>query len=150
MIYLNHAVSLALIYTYRATNDTNTMITTEEANSFQDVVNNNLIAMNSKVNNLIPTDHEVNLDDLFFNYTIINNQGYYLLKDDPISQERRKKYIMLNIPLDVVLASQRPNALDTIGLVMIDGKIIKKQNYKTKKNIKITAKKQIKKQIKSF
>ena len=136
MIYLNHAISLALIYTYRATNGTDTMITTEEANSFKNVINNNLETMHSKVNNLIPTDSEVDLNDLFFNYTIINNQENYLLKDDPISQERRKKYIMLNIPLDVVLASQRPNALDAIGLVMIDGKIIKKQNYKTKKILK--------------
>ena len=137
MIYLNHAVSLALIYKYRATHDQNTMITTEETSNYQDIVNDNLKDMHSKVNNLTPTDHEVNLEEMFFNYTIIDNQGYYLLKDDPISKERRKKYIMLNIPLDVVLASQRPNALDAIGLVMIDGKIIKKEKSKIKKITKI-------------
>ena len=133
MIHLHHAISLALIYTNRATYGKTTMITADEAQNYQDVINNNLKIMKSKVNDLMPPDYVVNLDDLFFTYeTDIDNFGYYILKNDARSLELRKRYI-INMPLDIILASQKPNALRNINLEMIDGKIIKNSHFKIKK-----------------
>ena len=130
MIHLHNAISLALIYQNRVENMI-PMITMEEAQNYQNIINNNLKEMKSKVNTLTVADYEVDPNELFFSY----NEGYYILKKDNISLERRKHYIM-GMPLDVILASQKPNALEAIGLVMIDGKIIKKEELKIKKLLK--------------
>ena len=130
MIHLHNAVSLALIYLNRADN-LDPIITMEDAENYQNIVNNNLKEMKSKVNILTTPDYEVDPNELFFSY----NEGYYTLKKDNLSHERRKHYIM-NMPLDVILASQKPNALEAIGLIMIDDKVVKKEKAKTKKLLK--------------
>lgn len=135
MIHLHHAISLALIYTYRATNGEVTMISSEKTKEYEKVINNNLKAMNSKINSLTP-DYLVNPDELFFSYVKnINDEGYYILKMDNDKVAARKRYIM-NLPLDVILASEKPNALDVIDLVMIDGQIMRQNLSKKKVKIK--------------
>ena len=127
MIYLNQAASLSLIYTYRATNGNTTMVKCDDVKEYEKIVNQNLKDMNSKVYDLTP-DYLVDKNDLFFTYqNDIEEIGYYVLKNDSESVLRRKRYIM-SLPLDIILASQRPNALEAINLVIVDGKILKKDD----------------------
>ena len=124
MIHLNQAVSLALIYNYRATDGSATMISADSVFEYEKIVNSNLKEMNTSVNSLTP-DYLVDTDELFYFYTQdADNKGYYVLKVDDKSVEKRKRYIM-GLPLDIVLASQKNNALELIGLRLIDGKIRK-------------------------
>lgn len=129
MIHLNQAVSLALIYNYRATDGSATMISADSVFEYEKIVNSNLKEMNTSVNSLTP-DYLVDTDELFYFYTQdADNKGYYVLKVDDKSVEKRKRYIM-GLPLDIVLASQKNNALELIGLRLIDGKIRKLKRRK--------------------
>ena len=133
MIHLHHAISLAIIYINRATYGFSSVITLEQAHEYQDTINHNLKEMKSKVHDLTPADYEVNSDELFFHYAAdINNKDYYVLKNDPESLLKCKKYIM-TMPLDIVLASQETNALAILGLEKNNNKIIKKEIPKIKK-----------------
>ena len=124
MIHLNQAASLALIYVCRATYGTVTMVNTEQVNEFWNIINSNLENMQSKIHCLTP-DYMINPDELFFIYgRNSDNIGYYILKSDDESHKKRKRYIM-ELPLDVVLASQEVNALNSIGLTKIDDEIVK-------------------------
>ena len=129
MIHLNQAVSLALIYNYRATDGSATMISADSVFEYEKIVNSNLKEMNTSVNSLTH-DYLVDTDELFYFYTQdADNKGYYVLKVDDKSVEKRKRYIM-GLPLDIVLASQKNNALELIGLRLIDGKIRKLKRRK--------------------
>ena len=136
MIYLHHAISLALIYTSRATHGFSSVITFDKADEYMHTINNNLKDMKSKVNNLTVADYEVDPDDLFFTFAAdIDNKGYYIMKTDHESYLKSKNYIM-GLPLDIILASEKTNALEILGLEMIDGKIVKKEESKIKKLLK--------------
>jgi len=133
MIHLHHAISLAIVYTNRASHGFSSVVTLEQAHDYRDAINDNLQKMQSKVRDLTPADYEVNPDELFFHYAAdINNKGYYVLKNDPESLMKCEKYIM-NMPLDIVLASEEPNALSLLGLEKNNEKIIKKEITKIKK-----------------
>ena len=124
MIHLNQAASIALIYVHRATDGMINMVSIEDINDFKDIINNNLEQMNTKIHSLTP-DYMVDQDDLFFIYGKAgNNSEYYILKDDASSIAKRKGYIM-ELPLDVVIASQMDNALKCIGLEKQDNEIVK-------------------------
>ena len=124
MIHLNQAASIALIYVHRATDGMINMVSIEDINDFKDIINNNLEQMNTKIHSLTP-DYMVDPDDLFFIYGKAgNNSEYYILKDDASSITKRKGYIM-ELPLDVVIASQMDNALKCIGLEKQDNEIVK-------------------------
>ena len=127
MIHLNQAASLALIYNYRATCGSANMISTDTVIEYERVVNSNLRKMNSSVNDLTP-DYLVDTDKLFYFYAQdADNNGYYVLKSDDKSIEKRNRYIM-GLPLDIVIASQKENALEIIGLKLVNGRIRKLQN----------------------
>ena len=135
MIHLNQAASLAIIYIYRATFGEVTMINVEQVDNFLTTINDNLKEMNSKVYNLTP-DYMIDPDLLFFIYGVDENKnGYYILKNDDESVHRRLSYVM-GLPLDVVIASQKDNALRCIGLEMVDGEIIKPGNKILSREIK--------------
>ena len=126
MIFLNQAISLALIYIYRATAGSANMIELDKAKEYEEAINENLKKANSNIQYLTP-DYLVNPDDLFFFYAEDRDEnGYYVLKADETSIVKRKSYIK-GLPLDVVLASQMPNALSVLGLELCDGQIIKKK-----------------------
>ena len=125
MIYSNEAISLALIYIYRATGAASDMVRLEQAQEYAKIINNNLREMNSTVHNLTP-DSQIRYKDLFFFYAEdIEENGYYVLKKDEISIAKRQNYIV-GLPLDVVIASQMPNALEALGLELVDKQIRKK------------------------
>ena len=127
MIHLNQAASLALIYNYRATCGSATMISADTVIKYERVVNSNLKRMNSSVNDLTP-DYLIDTDKLFYFYAQdADNNGYYVLKSDDKSVYRRERYIM-GLPLDIVIASQKENALEIIGLKLVNGRIRKLEN----------------------
>ena len=135
MIFLNQAISLALIYIYRATCGSANMIGLDKAKEYKKAVNENLKKANSQIHYL-SSDHLVKPDDLFFFYAEDRDEnGYYVLKADEASIEKRKSYIK-GLPFDVVLASQMPNALSVLGLELCEGQIIKKKTdvIRTRKN----------------
>lgn len=129
MIHLNQAASLALIYLYRATFGEVTMINTEQVDDFFKIINANLKEMETKVYNLTP-DYMIDPDELFFIYGVDENKnGYYILKNDDQSVHQRLSYV-IGLPLDIVIASQKANALKCIGLEIVDGEIIKPDSKK--------------------
>ena len=130
MIFLNQAVSLALIYTYRASDEICTMISSEKVVKYEKIVNENLKEMKSEIR--LTPDYQVHIDDLFFFYTNDENyNGYYVLKDDKESINIRENYIK-NLPLDIVIASQNENALSALDLELDNGYIRRKTNKKIK------------------
>ncbi len=134
MIHLNQAASLALIYLYRATFGEVTMINTEQVDDFFKTINANLKEMETKVYNLTP-DYMIDPDELFFIYGVDENKnGYYILKNDDESVHRRLSYV-IGLPLDIVIASQKANALKCIGLEIVDGEIIKPDSKKLTRKI---------------
>ncbi len=134
MIHLNQAASLALIYLYRATFGEVTMIKTEQVDDFFKTINANLKEMETKVYNLTP-DYMIDPDELFFIYGVDENKnGYYILKNDDESVHRRLSYV-IGLPLDIVIASQKANALKCIGLEIVDGEIIKPDSKKLTRKI---------------
>ena len=134
MIHLNQAASLSLIYLYRATFGEVTMIKTEQVDDFFKTINANLKEMETKVYNLTP-DYMIDPDELFFIYGVDENKnGYYILKNDDESVHRRLSYV-IGLPLDIVIASQKANALKCIGLEIVDGEIIKPDSQKLTRKI---------------
>ena len=134
MIHLNQAASLSLIYLYRATFGEVTMIKTEQVDDFFKTINANLKEMETKVYNLTP-DYMIDPDELFFIYGVDENKnGYYILKNDDESVHRRLSYV-IGLPLDIVIASQKANALKCIGLEIVDGEIIKPDSKKLTRKI---------------
>ena len=135
MIFLNQAISLALIYIYRATGGNANMISFEKAKEYKKAVNENLQKMNSKIHDL-PTDHTVTSDDLFFFYAEDRDENsFYVLRADAESILKRINYIK-GLPLDVIIASQMTNALGVLDLKLCEGQIveIETKTTRTRKN----------------
>ena len=136
MIHLHHAISLALIYINRATNGSVTMVSFDKVKEYERIVNHNLALMHSKLGLLTP-DYLVDKDELFFTYAQnINEEYYYILKTTEDSINKKNNY-MVTMPLDIVIASQKTNALAAIDLEKKDGIIrVKENKIKTLTKIK--------------
>ena len=123
MIRINQAISLALIYNYCATDGVISTISVEEVENYQNRINRALQEMNSNSNDS---------ENMFFYFISDSTEkGWYALKFDDQSVNRRKEYIM-KLPLDVVAASQDNKALETIGIQFMDGKFVRKKTDKRK------------------
>lgn len=100
------------------------MILYEKALEFDKVINENLDLMNDLYGLGImgKTDNR-----LFFTATNEEGELYAIIKPDADIEEARRWHIRC-LPLEVVVASQMPNALDVIGLELVNGELKEKEN----------------------
>ena len=113
--------SMALIYTNRATG--NKMISYDKVEKFDKTINENLDNMNSKINPSLFYDEE---SKLYFHATDENGK-LYLVIDPSADIKVAQDYHIGCLPIDIVVASQMENALNIIGLQLVDGVLVKKK-----------------------
>lgn len=122
--------SMALIYTNRALG--NKMISYDKVEEFNRVINENLDLMNSEIDPLLFYDEE---SRLYFHAT--DETGKVYLAIDPSADLKEAEHYHIGcLPLDIVIASQMDNALEVIGIELVDGQLVKrkeKQLIKTSK-----------------
>lgn len=113
--------SMALIYTNRATG--NKMISYDKVEKFDKIINENLDNMNSKINPSLFYDEE---SKLYFHANDENGK-LYLVIDPSVDIKVAQDYHIGCLPIDIVVASQMENALNIIGLQLVDGVLVKKK-----------------------
>lgn len=118
-IMFEDAVNLALIYINKATG--RNMISYDKASEFDRVINNNLDNMNSSVS--FSYDNE---SKLYFPATDENGRTYLVI-DPNVDIKTIKRCTIGSLPTDVLVASQKKNALNVIGLKLVNGVIVKDQ-----------------------
>ena len=91
-------------------------------------VNNNLDEMGSNINSLFNSS---DLEQIYFYSCDEDGKAYLILKPDFNIKKARSDYMGCR-PTEILVAAQKANALDTIGLELIDGQIIKKETEKCK------------------
>ena len=125
-IYMEDTVTIALLYNFDATGSM--MLSLDKIKEFDCKIDGNLEEMSSKVNMIYPIDYS----KLIY-FTSYDEKGnwYYILKQD-FDREQTEIYYMCKIPIDVIRASKRENALDVLGLKLEDNKIVKKEKNKVK------------------
>jgi len=114
--------SMALIYTNRALG--NKMISYDKVEEFDRVINENLDLMNSEIDPLLFYNEE---SRLYFHATDETGK-IYLVIDCNTDLKEAEHYHIGCLPLDIVLASQMDNALEVIGLELVDGKLVKRKD----------------------
>ena len=116
------AAQLALIYNYRVTGTD--MVKKENVFAFQNAINENLDNMNSSVRRIACFD-----DPFCFYAEDSCGNGYYIFKPEDKYNDMIRRFIMF-FPLDVIVASQKNNALETLNIIVLDGKMILKNDHK--------------------
>ena len=117
--------SMALLYTNRVTD--NKIISYDKVMVFDRVINENLDAMGSEINPFLSYEEE---SRLFFTTTDETGKVYLVINPDA-DLKAAQSYHIGCLPLDVILASQMENALNVIGLQLVDGVLKKKENSKS-------------------
>lgn len=105
------------------------LLSENSLDGFYKCVNQNLEDMNNNDVFMYGLCYEQNL--IYKSSIDENGKRYYILKDDFNFERAKEKYIGI-VPLDFVLAAKMPNALDKLGLTMLNGKIKVKQKNKNK------------------
>lgn len=113
--------SMALIYIHQSTGSQ--MISYDTVVEFEKVINENLDTMNKDLSCPLFYDEE---SKLYFCATDENGK-VYLVIDPRADLERCRSYHIGCLPIEVIIASQMENALDVIGIQLIDGMMRKKK-----------------------
>jgi len=122
--------SMALIYTNRALG--NKMISYSKVEEFNKVINDNLDVMSSEVDSRLCYEEE---SRLYFHATDESGKVYLVI--DPNSDlKEATSYHIGCLPLDIVIASQMDNALEVIGLELVDGQLVKRKEKQLVKIVK--------------
>lgn len=118
--------SIALLYIYHYSKGLDRMLSEDSLNRFVKIVDANLDELEVTKNLSINTQEEPSIY-----FCSENEEGtiYYILRNDVRINELTEKYVV-NAPTDLLLASQMPNALDSIGLVRVGEIIVLKKIMK--------------------
>jgi hypothetical protein len=119
-VYLEELTQLALLYNYKATGSQ--VLKMEDIGKFVCVVEENLEKMQSKVSYKEPLKYE---KLIYFN-TFDNEDVWYSIIKPGVDLERVEFDYAARLPSDVKKASKQSNALDVLGLKLIDDKFYKK------------------------
>ena len=122
------AASLALLYNYQATNGMGLLLSYDKIKKYIELVNNNLDEMGSNINWLFNSS---DLEQIYFYSCDEDGKAYLILKPDFNIKKARSDYMGCR-PTEILVATQKANALDAIGLELIDGQIRKKESEKSK------------------
>lgn len=124
--YFEDIASIALLYNYQAT--ARMLLSYDKIKEYDEIINNNLDKMNSNINYINSLD---NSKSIYFYSKDENDKEYLILKPYFDFEKARYEYIGC-LPLDIIIASQKENALEVIGLELVDGKLLKKDYEKAK------------------
>lgn len=119
--YFEDSASLALLYNYDATNGIGMMLSYNKIKKFDNIININLDSMNSQLSYI----GSCNPENLIYFYSKDEEQKEYLILRPDIDLEKARNYYIGSIPLDLLIASQKENALNSIGLKLENRKIVK-------------------------
>lgn len=118
-ICIEDSIMLALLYNYEATH--NMILSYDSVNEFDKIVNENLEVMESKVGTVYSLDYS---RMMYFVSTDEFGKTYFIL--NPSFNLAKAKYdYAYQVPMDVMVASKRENALNAVGLTFQGNKIIK-------------------------
>lgn len=112
--------AMALLFNYDA-NSLTTMISYEKVNKFDEIINQNLDEMNSKISSPLFIEDD---SELYFRATDEDGKTYLVISPNA-DIESARSYHIGTLPIDIILAAEKDNALATIGLKLIDGKLKK-------------------------
>lgn len=132
-VYSEDAYCLGLLYVYIYSNTMQQMVLIDDLKKIHNCIEENLEAMNSTMNNIYATIWNDNEESIYFTSNNKNGETYYILK--PRFDLKRAKSLYIGcLPLDILVASQMDNALNCLGLQIIDDKI-KVKDINTKRFI---------------
>ena len=110
--------AMALIFNHDADYST-TMISYDKVKKFDEIINQNLDEMNSSISLRLYTGE---YSELYF-YSKDETGKTYLVIDPHANIDDARSYHIGTLPLDVVIAAQKANALAAIGLKLVNGRL---------------------------
>ena len=113
-------VVMALLFN-RDVNKLVTMISYEKVKNFDDIINKNLDDFNIKIS--YPFLREET--SKFYFYATDEDGKKYLVMNPEADIESARSYHIGTLPVDILVAAEKNNALAAIGLQLIDGKFRK-------------------------
>ncbi len=121
-IFKEDTTTIALLYNYMANGDM--LLSAEKIDEFDEIVDENLEEMDSKANMVHPIDYYKLV--YFTSWDEVGNQ-FYILKPG-FNEYRVMTDYLYNSPLDITKATQKENALASLGLKLEEGQIKSKEN----------------------
>ncbi len=132
--YESDIISMALLYRkkYCGTN----MLSLNKCMEYDLIINKNLDEMNTNCGAGIKYEE---ISSLYRILTNENNEQYAVINDN-FNLEKAWSLIIGCLPLDILFASQKDNALSVIGLKLVDGKIVDINNDEINKSTSVLCK----------
>jgi len=135
-MYSEDAYCLGLLYVYQYSNTVQKMVLLDDLKNFHNCIESNLEEKGNKDYFNLWNDND---EQIYFASSNKNGEIYYIL--DPMFDYGRAKSLYIGIlPVDVLIASQEENALNTLGLEKVNGVIRIKSNQKQVNNDKVLKK----------
>lgn len=113
---------LGLLYVYQYSNKEQMIVTLEDLRNFFETIKINLEKMNCEI---VASGWNDSEEPIYFTSLDESGNLYYGLKPDFDLEQAKLKYIG-TVPINCIIASQMPNALDCLGLIKIENKIFSK------------------------
>lgn len=135
-MYSEDAYCLGLLYVYQYSNMVQKMVLLDDLKNFHNCIESNLEEKGNKDYFNFWNDND---EQIYFASSNKNGEIYYIL--DPMFDYSRAQSLYIGIlPVDVLIASQKENALNTLGLEKVNGVIRIKSNRKQVNNDKVLKK----------
>ena len=135
-MYSEDAYCLGLLYVYQYSNTVQKMVLLDDLKNFHNCIESNLEEKGNKDYFNFWDDND---EQIYFASSNKNGEIYYIL--DPMFDYSRAQSLYIGIlPVDVLIASQEENALNTLGLEKVNGVIRIKSNQKQVNNDKVLKK----------
>lgn len=135
-MYSEDAYCLGLLYVYQYSNTVQKMVLLDDLKNFHNCIESNLEEKGNKDYLNFWNDND---EQIYFASSNKNGEIYYIL--DPMFDYSRAQSLYIGIlPVDVLIASQEENALNTLGLEKVNGVIRIKSNQKQVNNDKVLKK----------
>lgn len=135
-MYSEDAYCLGLLYVYQYSNTVQKMVLLDDLKNFHNCIESNLEEKGNKDYFNFWNDND---EQIYFASSNKNGEIYYIL--DPMFDYSRAQSLYIGIlPVDVLIASQEENALNTLGLEKVNGVIRIKSNQKQVNNDKVLKK----------
>mgnify|MGYP000533121527 FL=1 len=135
-MYSEDAYCLGLLYVYQYSNTVQKMVLLDDLKNFHNCIESNLEEKGNKDYLNFWNDND---EQIYFASSNKNGEIYYIL--DPMFDYSRAQSLYIGIlPVDVLIASQKENALNTLGLEKVNGVIRIKSNQKQVNNDKVLKK----------
>ena len=129
--YESDVVTMALLYVNEC--DETGLLLYDKIIEFDNIINENLDEMNSSCRIGIRMEND-NDNRLYFIEKDEDGNRYAIINPN-VNIEKAKELHLGTLPLDVIVASQKPYALSVIGLELENGHFKKKQNKVKKKTL---------------